>query len=200
MNLSMETIRKHNNKNQVQVRILGHFRSAILIPLHYVIKLVILIKNFFRKIVLFEKKMNRFTLLFLLFFSNQVFASVEGETLICNKDTRGYYFISDNKVKISSINLNELKISSVNHLYELTESKILIKQPFFSLPKEESLTNRAIGWIFRRNLDYVSLNYNNGDWNRKFSWTCEITSLSQLQLRINEKLNKLIKVNHKSLY
>ncbi|MDB3916823.1 hypothetical protein N9372_03935, partial [Alphaproteobacteria bacterium] len=78
MNLSMETIRKHNNKNQVQVRIQGHFRSAILIPLHYVIKLVILIKNFFRKIVLkivlFEKKMNRFTLLFLLFFSNQVFA------------------------------------------------------------------------------------------------------------------------------
>ena len=200
MNLSMETIRKHNNKNQVQVRIQGHFRSAILIPLHYVIKLVILIKNFFRKIVLFEKKMNRFTLFFLLFFSNQVFASVEGETLICDKDTRGYYFISDNKVKISSINLNELKISSVNHLYELTESKILIKQPFFSLPKEESLTNRAIGWIFRRNLDYVSLNYNNGDWNRKFSWTCEITSLSQLQLRINEKLNKLIKVNHKSLY
>ena len=196
----MDTIRKHNHKNQVQVRILGHFRSAILIPLHYVIKLVILIKNFFRKIVLFEKKMNRFTLLFLLFFSNQVFASVEGETFICNKDTRGYYFISDNKVKISSINLNELKISSVNHLYELTESKILIKQPFFSLPKEESLTNRAIGWIFRRNLDYVSLNYNNGDWNRKFSWTCEITSLSQLQLRINEKLNKLIKVNHKSLY
>ena len=199
MNLSMKTIRKHN-KNQVQVRIQGHFRSAILIPLHYVIKLVILIKNFFRKIVLFEKKMNGFTLLFLLFFSNQVFASVEGETLICNKDTRGYYFISDNKVKISSINLNELKISSVNHLYELTESKILIKQPFFSLPKEESLTNRAIGWIFRRNLDYVSLNYNNGDWNRKFSWTCEITSLSQLQLRINDKLNKLIKVNHKSLY
>jgi len=196
----METIRKHNNKNQVQVRIQGHFRSAILIPLNYVIKLVILIKNFFRKIVLFEKKMNRFTLLFLLFFSNQVFASVEGETLICNKDTRGYYFISDNKVKISSINLNELKISSVNHLYELTESKILIKQLFFSLPKEESLTNRAIGWIFRRNLDYVSLNYNNGDWNRKFSWTCEITSLSQLQLRINDKLNKLIKVNHKSLY
>ena len=198
MNLSMATIRKHNNKNQVQVRIQEHFRSAILIPLHYVIKLVIIIKNFFRKIVLFEKKMNGFTLLFLLFFSNQVFASVEGETLICNKDTRGYYFISDNKVKISSINLNELKISSVNHLYELTESKILIKQSFVSLSKEKSLTTRAIGWIFRRNLDYVSLNYNNGDWNRKFSWTCEITSLSQLQLRINEKLNKLIKVNRKS--
>ena len=45
MNLSLETIRKHNNKNQVQVRIQGHFRSAILIPLHYVIKLVILIKT-----------------------------------------------------------------------------------------------------------------------------------------------------------
>ena len=201
MYLSIATIRKHNKKNQVQVRIQGHFRSAIVIPLHYVIKLVILFKNFFRKIVLFEKKMNRFTLLFLLFllfFSNQVFASVAGETLICDKDTRGYYFISDNKVKISSINLNELKIFSVNHLYELTESKILIKQSFVSLSKEKSLTTRAIGWIFRRNLDYVSLNYNNGDWNRKFSWTCEITSLSQLQLRINEKLNKLIIVNRKS--
>ena len=84
--------------------------------------------------------MNRFTLLFLLFFSNQVFASVEGKTLICDKDTRGYYFISNNKVEISSINLNELKISSVNHLYELTESTILIKQPFVSVNKEENLT------------------------------------------------------------
>jgi hypothetical protein len=194
----MATIRKHNNKNEDQVLIQGHFRSVIVIPLHYVIKLVILIKNFFRKIVLFEKKMNRFNLLFLLLFSNQVFASVEGETLICDKGTRGYYFISDSKVKIYSINLNELKISSVNYLYELTESKILIKQPSVSLSKEESLSTSAIGWIFRRNLDYVSLNYNNGDWNRKFSWTCEITSLSQLQLRINEKLNKLIKVNRKS--
>ena len=170
MNMSMATIRKHNIKNHVQVHIQGHFRSAIFISLHYVIKLVILVKNFFRKIVLFEKIMNRFTLLFLLLFSNQVFASVEGETLICDKDTRGYYFISDNKVNISSINLNELKISFVNHFYELTESKILIKHPFVSLYKEESLTTRAIGWIFRRNLDYVSINFNNGDWNRKFYW------------------------------
>jgi len=142
--------------------------------------------------------MNRFTLLFLLFFSNQVFASVEGKTLICDKDTRGYYFISNNKVEISSINLNELKISSVNHLYELTESTILIKQPFVSVNKEENLTTRAIGWIFRRNLDYVTLNYNNGDWIRKFSWTCETTSLSQFQLRINEKLNELINVTRNS--
>ena len=142
--------------------------------------------------------MNRFTLLFLLFFSNQVFASVEGKTLICDKDARGYYFISNNKVEISSINLNELKISSVNHLYELTESTILIKQPFVSVNKEENLTTRVIGWIFRRNLDYVTLNYNNGDWIRKFSWTCESTSLSQFQLRINKKLNKLINVTRNS--
>ena len=142
--------------------------------------------------------MNRFTLLFLLFFSNQVFASVEGKTLICDKDTRGYNFISDNKVKISSINLNELKISSVNHLYELTESTILIKKPFVSVNKEVNLITMPIGWIFRRNLDYVSLNYHNGDWNRKFSWTCEITSLSQFQRRINEKLNELINVTRNS--
>ena len=138
--------------------------------------------------------MNKFTLLFLIFFSNQVFASVEGKTLICDKDTRGYNFISDNKVKISSINLNELKISSVNHLYELTESTILIKKLFVSVNKEVNLITMPIGWIFRRNLDYVSLNFHNGDWNRKLSWTCEITSLSQFQLRINEKLNELINV------
>ena len=142
--------------------------------------------------------MNKFTLLFLIFLSNQVFASVEGETLICDKDTRGYNFISDNKVKISSINLNELKISSVNHIYELTESTILIKKLFVSVNKEVNLITMPIGWIFRRNLDYVSLNYHNGDWNRKFSWTCEITSLSQFQRRINEKLNELIKVNRDS--
>ena len=142
--------------------------------------------------------MNKFTLLFLIFFSNQVFASVEGETLICDKDTRGYNFISNNKVKISSINLNELKISSVNRLYELTESTILIKKPFVSVNKEVNLITRPIGWIFRRNLDYVSLNFHNGDWNRKFSWTCEITSLSQFQRRINEKLNELKKVNRDS--
>ena len=194
----MKTISKPYHKCQVQVRIQGLARSAVLIPLHYVIKLVILINNFFRKKRLFEKKMNRFTLLFLLFFSNQVFASVEGKTLICDKDTRGYYFISNNKVEISSINLNELKISSVNHLYELTESTILIKQPFVSVNKEENLTTSAIGWIFRRNLDYVTLNYNNGDWIRKFSWTCETTSLSQFQLRINEKLNELINVTRNS--
>ena len=194
----MKTISKPYHKCQVQVRIQGLARSAVLIPLHYVIKLVILINNFFRKKRLFEKKMNRFTLLFLLFFSNQVFASVEGKTLICDKDTRGYYFISNNKVEISSINFNELKISSVNHLYELTESTILIKQPFVSVNKEENLTTRAIGWIFRRNLDYVTLNYNNGDWIRKFSWTCETTSLSQFQLRINEKLNELINVTRNS--
>ena len=142
--------------------------------------------------------MNKFTLLFLIFFSNQVFASVEGKTLICDKDTRGYNFISNNKVKISSINLNELKISSVNHLYELTESTILIKKLFVSVNKEVNLITMPIGWIFRRNLDYVSLNFHNGDWNRKFLWTCEITSLSQFHRRINEKLNELIKVNRDS--
>jgi hypothetical protein len=31
---------------------------------------------------------------------------MEGETLICDKDTRGYNFISKDKVKFSDINLN----------------------------------------------------------------------------------------------
>ena len=129
--------------------------------------------------------------------SNKVIASVEGETLICDKDTRGYNFISKNEVKISGINLNELITFSINHSYEVAENAIFIQQPLTALGKEE--TSRPIGWIFRRNLDYVSLDYVNGDWSRKFLWSCEITTSEQLNIRIENKLNELIKVNGKKL-
>jgi hypothetical protein len=137
--------------------------------------------------------MIRFYLFFIIFFSNQAIASIKGETLICDKDTRGYNFISNNEVKISSINLNRQKILSVNYLYELTESIILIKQPFAFEDNEEDLKTRPIGWIFRRNLDYVSLDYVNGDWNRKFSWNCKKTSLKKLATRLKNSLVKLSK-------
>ena len=135
-----------------------------------------------------------FSLILFVIFSNEVIASVEGETIICDKDTRGYSFISKDKVKISSINLNKLDIFSVNHSYEVAENAIFIQQPITALDKEEP---RPIGWIFRRNLDYVSLDYINGDWSRKFLWSCEITTSEQLDIRIKNKLNDLIKVNGK---
>ena len=50
--------------------------------------------------------------------------------------------------------------------------------------------NKIIGWIFRRNLDYVSLYYERGDLSRKFLWSCEITSLKELEKRLNNTLNK----------
>ena len=129
--------------------------------------------------------------------SNKAVASLEGEILICDKDTRGYNFISKNEVKITFINLNKLNTSSINHSYEVTENAIFIKQPLKALDKEE--TSKPIGWIFRRNLDYVSLDYINGDWSRKFLWSCEITTSEQLKIRIKNKLNELIKVNGKKL-
>ena len=138
-----------------------------------------------------------FSLILFVIFSNEVIASVEGESIICNKDTRGYNFISKDKVKISSINLKKLDIFSVNHSYEVAENAIFIQQPITALDKEEK--PRPIGWIFRRNLDYVSLNYINGDWSRKFLWSCEITTSEQLDIRIKNKLNDLIKVNGKKL-
>ena len=138
-----------------------------------------------------------FLLILLIIISNKAIASIKGETLICDKDTRGYNFISKNEVKISGINLNELNTFYINHSYELTENAIFIQQPLTSLDKEE--TPRPIGWIFRRNLDYVSLNYVNGDWSRKFLWSCEITSLNQLEIRMKNKLNKLKKANSKKL-
>ena len=138
-----------------------------------------------------------FSLILFVIFSNEVIASVEGETIICDKDTRGYDFISKDKVKISSINLNKLVIFSVNHSYEVAENAIFIQQPITALDKEEK--PRPIGWIFRRNLDYVSLDYINGDWSRRFLWSCEITTSEQLNIRIKNKLNDLIKVNGKKL-
>ena len=138
-----------------------------------------------------------FSLILFVIFSNEVIASVEGETIICDKDTRGYDFISKDKVKISSINLNKLVIFSVNHSYEVAENAIFIQQPITALDKEEK--PRPIGWIFRRNLDYVSLDYINGDWSRKFLWSCEITTSEQLDIRIKNKLNDLIKDNGKKL-
>jgi len=138
-----------------------------------------------------------FSLMLFVIISNKAIASIKGETLICDKDTRGYNFISQDEVKISGINLNELITFSINHSYELTENAIFIQQPLTSLDKEE--TPRPIGWIFRRNLDYVSLNYVNGDWSRKFLWSCEITSLNQLEIRMKNKLNKLKKANSKKL-
>ena len=134
-----------------------------------------------------------FSLMLFIIISNKVIASVEGETLICDKDRRGYSFIFKDKVKISSINLNKLDIFSVNHSYEVAENAIFIQQPITALDKVER--PRPIGWIFRRNLDYVSLNYINGDWSRKFLWSCEITTSEQLDIRIKNKLNDLIKVN-----
>ena len=138
-----------------------------------------------------------FSLILFVIISNKAVASLEGQILICDKDTRGYNFISKNEVKITFINLYKLNTSSINHSYEVAENAIFIKQPLTALDKEE--TSKPIGWIFRRNLDYVSLDYINGDWSRKFLWSCEITTSEQLKIRIKNKLNELIKVNGKKL-
>ena len=127
--------------------------------------------------------------LFILFIiiSNKSIASIQGVTLICDNDRRGYNFISKNRVEILSINFEKLIIVSSIHIYELTENAIFIKQQAkeFSIKK-----NKTIGWIFRRNLDYVSLYYKDGDWSRKFLWSCEIISIKELDTRLKNKLNK----------
>ena len=134
----------------------------------------------------------RFYFLFLLFFYNEAIASVTGKTLICDNNSRGYHFITDKKVNVLSLNFDELKIITIEHFYELTENVIFIKQPFDLIEKEDSLRSKPIGWIFRRNLDYVQLKENiNGDWNQKFMWNCEVTKLQTLILEINNKLKNI---------
>ena len=132
--------------------------------------------------------------LFVLFAitSNNATAFVQGKTLICDKDRRGYNFISKDKVEVLSINFEQLNVISINHSYKLTENAIFIQQPQMEFHKEN--ITKPIGWIFRRTLDYVSLYQVNGDWNRKFLWSCEIISSDQLKQRLQNKIYHLIKV------
>ena len=135
--------------------------------------------------------MIRFYFLFLLFFYNEAIASVTGKTLICDHNSRGYHFITDKKVNVLSLNFDELKIFTIEHFYNLTENVIFIKHPTQLIEKEDNLRTRPLGWIFRRNLDYVELKQDiNGDWSQKFLWNCEVTKLQTLILKINNKLKK----------
>ena len=138
-----------------------------------------------------------FSFILFVIISNNAIATVKGKTLICDKDKRGYNFITKDKVEIYSINFDELNIISINHSYELAENAIFIQQPLREFNKEN--IKKPIGWIFRRNLDYVSLDFINGDWRRKFLWSCEITSSKGLETRLKNKLNKLIKPSKKNL-
>ena len=126
-----------------------------------------------------------FFFILLVIISNNVIATVKGNALICDKDRRGYNFISKDRVEISIVNPDDFNIVSLIYLYELAENVIFIKQP-----ETEFNKTKMIGWIFRRNLDYVSLYYERGDLSRKFLWSCEITSLKELETRLNNKLNK----------
>ena len=138
-----------------------------------------------------------FSFILFLLISNNAIATVKGKTLICDKDKRGYNFLTKDKVEVYSINFDELNIISINHSYELAGNAIFIQRPLMEFNKEK--ITKPIGWIFRRNLDYVSLDFINGDWRRKFLWSCEITSSKGLETRLKNKLNKLIKPSKKNL-
>ncbi len=131
-----------------------------------------------------------FSFILFVIISNNAIATIQGKTLICDKDRRGYNFISKDKVEVISINFDELNIISIYHSYKLAENAIFIQKPLMEFYKEK--ITKPMGWIFRKNLDYVSLDYVNGDWSRKFSWRCEVISSNELKKRLKNKLDKLI--------
>ena len=135
-----------------------------------------------------------FFILFVIISNNSI-ANLRGNTLICDKDRRGYKFISKDEVEVFGINFSELNIISNNHSYKETENAIFIQQPLTEFNEEK--IKKPIGWIFRKNLDYVSLDYINGDWSRKFSWRCEVISSKQLETRLKNKLDKFINASEK---
>ena len=136
-----------------------------------------------------------FSIILFVIISNNAVATIKGKTLICDKDRRGYNFISKDKVEVLSINFDELNIISINHSYKLDENAIFIQQPIMEIHKEKII--KPMGWIFRKNLDYVSLDYINGDWSRKFSWRCEVISSNELEIRLKNTLDKLIYASEK---
>ena len=136
-----------------------------------------------------------FSFLLFVIISNNAIATVTNNTLICDKDRRGYNFITSDEVEVFSINFDELKIISIKHSYELTENAIII-QGLLTESNKEKIT-KPMGWIFRRNLDYVSLDFINGDWRRKFLWSCEITSSKGLETRLKNELDKFINASEK---
>ena len=139
-----------------------------------------------------------FSFILFVIISNNAIATITGKTLICDKDRRGYNFISKDKVEVLSINIDELNIISINHSYKLAENAIFIQQPLVKFHKEK--ITKPMGWIFRRNLDYVSLDYVNGDWSRKFSWKCEVVSSNQLDKRLKNTLGKIINFSEKKIF
>ena len=151
--------------------------------------------DYFKNQTFWQVMIRIFSFILFVIISSNAIATIKGKSLICDKDKRGYNFISKNKVEVLSINFDELNIISINHSYKLAENTIFIQQPLVKFHKEK--ITKPIGWIFRRNLDYVSLDYVNGDWSRKFLWSCEIISPYQLKRRLKEKINILIKTSAK---
>ena len=70
-----------------------------------------------------------FSFILFVIISNNAIATIKGNTLICDKDRRGYNFITKDEVEVFSINFDELNIISINHSYELAENAIFIQQP-----------------------------------------------------------------------
>ena len=136
-----------------------------------------------------------FSFILFVIISNNAIATVKSHTLICDKDRRGYNFITRDEVEVFSINFDELNIISIKHSYDLAENVIFIQRPLTEFNKEK--ITKPMGWIFRRNLDYVSLDFINGDWRRKFLWSCEITSSKGLETRLKNKLDKFINASEK---
>jgi hypothetical protein len=119
-----------------------------------------------------------FFTIFFIISSNIATATIQGETLICDKDTRGYNFVTKDKVEFLSIDFEELKIISIHYSYHINDNSIFINKPTKEFYKEKKYK------------DYV-----NGDWSRKFLWSCEIIMSDRLKKRLQNKIDKLKKVN-----
>ena len=99
--------------------------------------------------LVYKKVMLRiFSLILLVIISNNALASIQDQTLICDKDRRGYIFLTHNKVQVISINFDELNITSISHSYKLTENVIFIQQPLPKL-KKENISFCKISFFFR---------------------------------------------------
>ena len=133
-----------------------------------------------------------FSFFLCLIICNKAIATDIEEALICDKDGRGFIFVTEDNVKVLHISLSEFKIISITHSYQLAEYAILIKKPSIELYRYKK--SKIIGWIFRKNLDYVLLYNVNEDWNRKFLWSCKKNPSDLLKQKLKNKIDHFMKV------
>ena len=132
-------------------------------------------------------------ILLMIFFSTPVYASLEGKTLICDKDMRMLSFISDKEFDFFSIDMSNLKASSEIWTYQLVKNYILIIQPKGNWNTEQKkFEDKILVLINRKTLIAERIISYQSPIQTEYLWDCELANQENSKKRVTKKLNEII--------